>query len=75
MRETIYYRGGLPHIPQRRITAYDRWRADPIRAAGVRDHAGLLATLGEAGLAPPRPPEYEIEAQAALFVRVRARVT
>ena len=29
LRETIYPAGVLPHIPQRRVTARDRWRADP----------------------------------------------
>ena len=29
LRATIYRTAGGPHIPQRRITAYDRWRADP----------------------------------------------
>ena len=29
LRETIYPAGVLPHIPQRRVTAHDRWRADP----------------------------------------------
>ena len=29
LRTTVYRAGGLPHIPQRRITACDRWRADP----------------------------------------------
>ena len=29
LRATIYRTAGVPHIPQRRITAYDRWRADP----------------------------------------------
>jgi len=28
LREHIYD-GALPHIPQRRVTAHDRWRADP----------------------------------------------
>ena len=34
LRETIYLSGVLPHIPQRRVTAYDRWRADPSDVAG-----------------------------------------
>ena len=34
LRETIYPSGVLPHIPQRRVTAYDRWRADPSDVAG-----------------------------------------
>ncbi len=42
-----------------------------IRAGRLRDHAGLLAALGAAGLAPPRAPEAEIEAEAALFLRIR----
>ena len=29
LRATIYRTAGVLHIPQRRITAYDRWRADP----------------------------------------------
>ena len=29
LRETIYPAGVLPHIPQRPVTACDRWRADP----------------------------------------------
>ena len=29
LRATIYRTAGVPHIAQRRITAYDRWRADP----------------------------------------------
>lgn len=37
---------------------------------GLRDHATLLVTLGEAGLTPPRPTEAEVEGQAALFERV-----
>ena len=46
---------------------------EAIRAGGVRDHAGFLAALGAAGLAPPRAPEREIEAEAALFLRLRGR--
>ena len=38
--------------------------------AGVRDYAGLLVALGDAGLMPPWPPEHEIENQAAMFVRI-----
>ena len=48
-------------------------RRAAIRAAGVRDYAGLLAALGKAGLAPPRAPEREIEVQAALFSCIRGR--
>ena len=29
LRETVYPAGVLPHIPRRRVTARDRWRADP----------------------------------------------
>lgn len=42
-----------------------------IRAGRLRDHAGLLAALGAAGLAPPRAPEAGIEAEAVLFLRIR----
>lgn len=34
LRETIYPAGVLPHIPQRRVTACDRWRADPADISG-----------------------------------------
>ncbi len=44
---------------------------EAIRAGRLRDHAGLLAALGAAGLAPPRAPEAGIEAEAALFLRIR----
>ena len=33
LRETIYPMGALPHIPRRRVTALDRWRADPTDVA------------------------------------------
>ena len=42
-----------------------------IRAGRLRDYAELLAALGAAGLAPPRAPEAGIEAEAALFLRIR----
>ena len=48
-------------------------RHEAIRAAGVRDYAGLLAALGGAGLAPPRAPAREIGVQAALFSCVRGK--
>ena len=34
LREHIYPGGALPRIPQRRVTACDRWRADPSDVAG-----------------------------------------
>ncbi len=43
-----------------------------IRAGRLRDYAGLLGALGAAGLAPPRAPEREIEAEAAFFLRIRS---
>ena len=45
-------------------------RAQAIDAVGVRDYAGLLVALGDAGLTPPWPPEHEIENQATAFVRI-----
>ncbi len=36
-------------------------RDEAIRRTGVRDYAELLVSLGDAGLAPPRPPEHQIE--------------
>ena len=34
LHERIYRPGALPPIPQRRVTAYDRWRADPSDIVG-----------------------------------------
>lgn len=45
-------------------------RDEAIRRVGVRDYAELLVALGDAGLSPPRPPEHEIENEAATFARV-----
>ena len=45
-------------------------RDEAILAVGVRDYAGLLVALGDAGLRPPWPAEHEIENEAAVFVRV-----
>jgi len=47
-------------------------RDEAIRVAGVRDYADLLMALGNAGLSPPRPPEHQIENEAATFVRIWA---
>ena len=44
---------------------------EAIRAGRVRNYAGFLAALGAAGLAPPRALEREIEAEAALFLRLQ----
>ena len=46
---------------------------EAIRAGRLRDYAALLAGLGAAGLAPPRPPGCEIEAEAADLLCVRGR--
>ena len=45
-------------------------RDEAIREVGVRDYAGLLVALGDAGLRPPWPAEHEIENEAAMFVRI-----
>lgn len=47
-------------------------RDEAIRRIGVRDYAGLLVALGDAGLSPPRPPEHQIENEAATFARIWA---
>lgn len=47
-------------------------RDEAIRRAGVRDYADLLVALGDAGLAPPRPPEHQIENEATTFARIWA---
>ena len=36
LRETIYPDGVLPRLPRRRVTALERWRADPGDVAGPR---------------------------------------
>lgn len=46
---------------------------EAIRAGRFRDYAEFLAGLGAAGLAPPRPPEREIEIEAADLLCVRDR--
>jgi hypothetical protein len=53
------------------LAAYSRGelgRDDAIRAVGVRDYAGLLVALGDAGLPMPTLPAEEIEAQVETFV-------
>ena len=45
-------------------------RDEAIRDVGVRDYAGLLVALGDAGLRPPWPAAHEIENEAAMFVRI-----
>ena len=45
---------------------------ETIRRTGVRDYADLLVALGDAGLSPPRPPEHQIENEAATFARIWA---
>ena len=45
-------------------------RDEAIRRVGVRDYAGLLVALGDSGLSPPRPPEHQIENEAATFARI-----
>ena len=45
-------------------------RDEAIRDVGLRDYAGLLVALGDAGLTPPWPAEHEIENEAALFARI-----
>ena len=47
-------------------------RDEAIRRTGVRDYADLLVALGNAGLSPPRPPEHQIENEAATFARIWA---
>lgn len=47
-------------------------RNEAMRRAGVRDYAGLLVALGDAGLSPPRPPEHQIENEATTFARIWA---
>lgn len=47
-------------------------RDEAIRRTGVRDYAELLVSLGDAGLSPPRPPEHQIENEAATFARIWA---
>ena len=47
-------------------------RDEAIRRTGVRDYADLLVALGDAGLSPPRPPEHQIENEAATFARIWA---
>ena len=46
--------------------------SEAIRRSGVRDYAELLVALGDAGLAPPRPSEHEIENEATAFARIWA---
>ncbi len=68
--------GAFPCLRSDPLRAFARGllsRREAIRATGVRDYAGLLAALGDAGLAPPRAPEREIEVQAALFSCVRGK--
>lgn len=45
-------------------------REQAICQARVRDYAELLVALGDAGLAPPRPPPHEVENEAATFARI-----
>ena len=47
-------------------------RDEAIRRTGVRDYAGLLVALGDAGLVPPRPPEQQVENEATTFARIWA---
>lgn len=47
-------------------------REEAIRRVGVRDYAGLLVALGDAGLSPPRPPEHQIENEATTFAHIWA---
>ncbi len=47
-------------------------RDEAIRRVGVRDYAGLLVALGDAGLSPPRPPEHQIQNEATTFARIWA---
>ena len=63
--------GGAGSDPLRAFARGLLSQREAIRAGGVRDYAGFLAALGAAGLAPPRAPEREIEAEAALLLRIR----
>ena len=47
-------------------------RDEAIRRTDVRDYADLLVALGNAGLSPPRPPQHQIENEAATFARIWA---
>jgi len=55
------------------LQAYSDGRATKERAVevlGLRDYAELLVMLGDAGIAPPRLPDAEIEAQAETFAEI-----
>ena len=54
LRDTIYRYGGLPDIPQRRVTARDRWRADPGDVADPAQAAPTTAAPLAAGTATHR---------------------
>ena len=54
LREAIYRYGGLPDIPQRRVTARDRWRADPGDVADPAQAAPTTAAPFAAGTATHR---------------------
>ncbi len=45
-------------------------REQAIRQTGVRDYAELLVALGDAGLAPRRPPPHDVENEAVTFARI-----
>ena len=45
-------------------------RDEAVRRTGVRDYADLLVALGGEGLSPPRPPEHQVENEAAVFARI-----
>ena len=54
LREFVYRYGGLPDIPQRRVTARDRWRADPGDVADPAQAAPTTAAPLAAGTATHR---------------------
>ena len=52
LRATIYRTAGVPLIPQRRITTYDRWRADPSDVAALPPMSPDYPGRGVGPLAP-----------------------
>lgn len=66
-------RGQAPRPAQGALEEYAAGalgRERVIREVGVRDYAGLLVMLGDAGLAPPWPSPHEVENEAVLFERI-----
>lgn len=45
-------------------------RSDAIRLLGLRDHADLLVSLGDADLPMPLPTPHEVENQAVTFAKL-----